>query len=493
MRALQPVRGTQDLLPEAARRHRRVVESARAAAELYGFAEMATPIFEFTEVFARPIGEHTDIVAKEMYTFNDRGGEEVTLRPENTAGVVRSVISNGLAQSVPLKFFYSGPMFRYERPQKGRFRQFHQIGVELIGVAQPQADIEVIALGSRILDALGIGERVELELNTLGDPASRAAYREALVCYFSARVSELSEDSRRRLERNPLRIFDSKEETDQRVARDAPPFADYLNAESRDFFDQVRAGLDRLGIYNRVNPRLVRGLDYYTHTAFEFVTRDLGAQGTVMGGGRYDGLVELMGGPALPGVGWAAGIERLAMLIAAPPPPRRPVAVVPIGEAAEGAALTLAEVLRNNGCPVDLSYSGNVARRMRRANQINARVAVLIGEDEIARNVVALRDLDSGEQNEVPMDQSLSELRARLPGALLLSAQYGIVFRSASGAARPPPCRAARRARQQRAHGRRFCKIVEGIQRSEPDRRRDRCAAPRPRRANLALGSRPIE
>jgi histidyl-tRNA synthetase len=414
MRPMQPVRGTQDLLPEAARRHRRVSETARAAAELYGFAEMATPIFEFTEVFARPIGEHTDIVAKEMYTFSDRGGEEVTLRPENTAGVVRAVLSNGLVQSVPLKFFYSGPMFRYERPQKGRFRQFHQIGVELIGVAQPQADIEVIASGRRILDALGIGDRVVLELNTLGDVESRAAYREALVSYFSARASELSADSERRLERNPLRIFDSKEETDQRVARDAPAFADYLNAESRRFFDRVRAGLDRLGLIYRLNPRLVRGLDYYTHTAFEFVTADLGAQGTVMGGGRYDGLVEMMGGPALPGIGWAAGIERLAMLIAEPPPLPRPIAVVPIGEAAEGAALTLAELLRNNGCSVDLGYSGNVARRMRRANNVNARVAVLIGEEEIARNVVALRDLDSGEQTEVPMDPSLSELRARL-------------------------------------------------------------------------------
>jgi len=414
MRPMQPVRGTQDLLPEAARRHRRVSETARAAAELYGFAEMATPIFEFTEVFARPIGEHTDIVAKEMYTFSDRGGEEVTLRPENTAGVVRAVLSNGLVQSVPLKFFYSGPMFRYERPQKGRFRQFHQIGVELIGVAQPQADIEVIASGRRILDALGIGDRVVLELNTLGDVESRAAYREALVSYFSARASELSADSQRRLERNPLRIFDSKEETDQRVAGDAPAFADYLNAESRHFFDRVRAGLDRLGLIYRLNPRLVRGLDYYTHTAFEFVTADLGAQGTVMGGGRYDGLVEMMGGPALPGIGWAAGIERLAMLIAEPPPLPRPIAVVPIGEAAEGAALTLAELLRNNGCSVDLGYSGNVARRMRRANNVNARVAVLIGEEEIARNVVALRDLDSGEQTEVPMDPSLSELRARL-------------------------------------------------------------------------------
>jgi histidyl-tRNA synthetase len=414
MRSLHPVRGTQDLLPEAARRHRQVSETARAMAELYRFVEMATPIFEFTEVFARPIGEHTDIVAKEMYTFTDRGGEEVTLRPENTAGVVRAVLSNGLVQSLPLKFFYSGPMFRYERPQKGRFRQFHQIGVELIGVPQPQADVEVIALGRRVLDALGIGDRVVLELNTLGDSESRSAYREALISYFSARASELSEDSRRRLERNPLRIFDSKEETDQRVALDAPAFADYQNAEVRRFFDRVCAGLDRLGMSYRLNPRLVRGLDYYTHTAFEFVTADLGAQGTVMGGGRYDGLVEMMGGPALSGIGWAAGIERLAMLIAEPPPPPRPIAVVPIGEAAEGEALTLAEVLRNDGWVVDLGYSGNVARRMRRANNANARAAVLIGEAELTRNVVALRDLDSGEQMEVPIEPSLSELRARL-------------------------------------------------------------------------------
>jgi len=415
MRSLQPVRGTQDLLPEMARRHRRITELARDIAELYGFAEIATPIFEFTEVFSRPIGETSDIVAKEMYSFTDRGGEEITLRPENTAGVVRAVLSDGLLQNTPLKFFYSGPMFRYERPQKGRFRQFHQIGVELIGVAQPQADIEVIALGSRILDALGIRQHTVLELNTLGDPASRAGYREALIAYFSRRVSELSEDSRRRLERNPLRIFDSKEESDQRVSLEAPIFDDYINTPSRDFFARVRDGLDRLGIGYRLNPRLVRGLDYYSHTAFEFATSDLGAQGTVIGGGRYDGLIEMMGGPEMPGVGWAAGIERLAMLIAEPAGPPRPIAVVPIGEAAEGAALTLAEVLRNNGCAVDLSYSGNVARRMRRANRINARAAVLIGEDEIARNVVALRDLDSGEQVEVPIENlSLSELRARL-------------------------------------------------------------------------------
>ena len=410
MRSLQPVRGTQDLLPDAARRHRHIAETARDAAELYGFAEIATPIFEFTEVFSRPIGETSDIVTKEMYSFVDRGGEEITLRPENTAGVVRAVLSDGLLQSVPVKFFYTGPMFRYERPQKGRFRQFHQIGVELIGVAQPQADVEVIALGSRVLEALGIGQRVALELNTLGDLASRSAYREALVSYFSRRASELSEDSRRRLERNPMRIFDSKEESDRQVSIEAPIFDDYLNADSRDFFSLVRRGLDRLRIEYRLNSRLVRGLDYYSHTAFEFVTSDLGAQGTVIGGGRYDGLFEVMGGPSTPGVGWAAGIERLAMLIDDPPPPRRPVALVPVGEAGELVALQLAEELRRAGFPVDLGYSGNLARRLRRANKIGARAAVLIGENEVERGVVALRDLDSGAQVEVPV----AELPSRL-------------------------------------------------------------------------------
>ncbi len=414
MRALQPVRGTQDLLPETARRHRRVGDVARTLAELYGFAEIATPVFEFTEVFSRPIGEATDIVAKEMYTFVDRGGEEITLRPENTAGVVRAVLSNGLSQSTPLKFFYNGPMFRYERPQRGRFRQFHQIGVELLGVAQPQADVEVIALGQRILKKLGLGERVTLELNTLGDPDSRALYRRALLDYFAARRTELSEDSRRRLETNPLRILDSKDVGDIRINAAAPTFDQYLNPQSHDFFMRVREGLERIGIAYRLNPHLVRGLDYYTHSVFEFVTADLGAQGTVLAGGRYDGLVELMGGPAMAGAGWAAGIERLALLLAEPPMPPRPVAVVPIGDAAEAMAPTVAETLRDGGFPVDLGYSGNLQRRMRRANRVNARAAILIGADEAARNVVTVRDLDSGAQGEVPLDRSLSELRARL-------------------------------------------------------------------------------
>jgi histidyl-tRNA synthetase len=414
MHSLQPVRGTQDLLPEMARRHRRVVETARAVAELYLYAEIATPIFEFTEVFARPIGETSDIVTKEMYTFTDRGGEEVTLRPENTAGVVRAVLSNALVQRAPLKLFYSGPMFRYERPQKGRFRQFHQIGVELLGVAGAQGDVEIIALGHRLLEALGVRAETVLQLNTLGDPESRTRYREALVAYFSARLPELSEDSRRRLERNPLRIFDSKEESDRRVSADAPAFSDYLNDASRDFFARVCDGLDALGIAYRHNPRLVRGLDYYTHTAFEFVTESLGAQGTVLGGGRYDGLIELMGGPSMPGVGWAAGIERLSMLIAEPPPPPRPVAIVPVGEAGERAGLPLAERLRDAGLVTDLGYSGNLVRRMRRADRIAARAAVLLGEDEIARGAATVRDLDTGIQSEVP----LAELPARLKALL---------------------------------------------------------------------------
>lgn len=403
MSSLQPVRGTQDLLPAQMRRHRAVSDTARRVAERYGFEEMATPIFEFTEVFERPIGETTDIVSKEMYTFTDRGNEQITLRPENTAGVVRAVLSNGLTQATPLKFFYSGPMFRYERPQKGRFRQFHQIGIELIGQAQSQADIEVIATGARILDELGILARTELELNTLGDSESRQAYRAALVAYYGGHLADLSEDSRRRLERNPLRILDSKDESDKRVNAGAPAYSDYLNAQSRAFFDAVRRGLDALGIAYRISPKLVRGLDYYCHTAFEFVTTDLGAQGTVMGGGRYDGLVGLMGGPDTPGVGWAAGIERLAMLIAEPSGPARPVAIIPVGDASEVPALQLAEQLRRAGFVVDQGYAGNVGRRMKRANKIAARVAILLGEDELKRDVATLRDLDTGEQQEVAL------------------------------------------------------------------------------------------
>jgi histidyl-tRNA synthetase len=412
MPALQPVRGTQDLLPDVARRHRLVRETALRLAQLYGFAEIDIPIFEFTEVFARPIGEHTDIVAKEMYSLKDRGGEDLSLRPEFTAGLVRAVLSNSLTQSTPLKFFASGPVFRYERPQKGRYRQFHQIDAEILGVPQAQADIEVIALARRILNALGIGDRVMLELNTLGDPPSRAAYRDALVAYFSARRSDLSEDSRRRLEVNPLRILDSKDPGDTRINEDAPAFEDYLNFESRQFFADVRLGLDWLGIRYNLNSRLVRGLDYYTHTVFEFVTTDLGSQGTVLAGGRYDGLVELMGGPSMAGVGWAAGIERLALLIDEPEKPARPIAIVPIGLITDQPVLELAEELRAADFVVDLGYSGNVQRRMRRADRIGARAALMIGNDEVAANSVTVRDLDTGQQNTISRPELVAKLKA---------------------------------------------------------------------------------
>ncbi len=409
-RTLQPVRGTQDLLPAAMRRHRAVVETARGHAVRFGYDEIATPIFEFTDVFARPIGETTDIVMKEMYSFADKGGEEVTLRPENTAGVVRAVISNALTQSLPLRFFYHGPMFRYERPQKGRFRQFHQIGVELIGVKEPQGDVEVIALGADILRALGVLERTELRLNTLGDPESRGGYRDALVKYFSAHVHKLSEDSRKRLERNPLRILDSKDAADIALSAGAPHFEDYLTPASHDFFRRVRDSLDAIGIRYVLDPRLVRGLDYYTHTAFEFITTELGSQGAVLAGGRYDGLMGVMGGPETPGVGWAGGIERLALMIAEPPAPPRPIALVPIGAKAEALALRLAQELRRDGFAVDLAYSGNLQKRMRRADRIKARAAVIVGEDELKSGRAALRDLDAGTQVEVP----LAALKERL-------------------------------------------------------------------------------
>ena len=410
MSKLQPVRGTHDLLPDRARAFRRVADTARTVAGRYGYHEMATPIFEFSEVFKRTLGDTSDIVTKEMYTFTDRSGAEVTLRPEGTAGVARAVISGGLAQHMPLKYFYAGPMFRYERPQKGRLRQFHQIGVELLGVAEPLGDVEVIALGAAILQELGVAGQTTLELNTLGNAGSREAYRGVLVDYLEARRDELSEDSVSRLGRNPLRVLDSKDPGDRAVVAEAPLLGDSLDAESAEFFASVRAGLDRLGIAYTLNPRLVRGLDYYCHTAFEFTTDALGAQGAIIAGGRYDGLVAQMGGPETAGIGWAGGIERLSMLADEPAPPPRPIALVPIGPEAEVETLAIADRLRRAGLVVELGYRGNLKRRLSRADRLNARAAVLVGEDELARDVATVRDLDSGEQEEI----ALSALAGRL-------------------------------------------------------------------------------
>ena len=392
------------------RRYRHVVGVARAVAERYGYLEIATPIFEFSEVFKRTLGDTSDIVTKEMYSFTDKGGEALTLRPEATAGIVRALISGGLRQHLPLKFFTYGPMFRYERPQAGRMRQFHQLDIELLGIAQPAGDIEVIACGAAILRDLGLLDRTALELNTLGDTESRGAYRKALVDYFTGHKDKLSQDSRDRLTRNPLRILDSKEEVDRKLIEGAPVFGDFMNEGSKDFFATVRAGLDALGIAYQLNSRLVRGLDYYCHTAFEFTTTELGAQGTVLGGGRYDGLAALMGGAATPGIGWAAGIERICMMLTNDLRARRPIAVVPVGEAAATKAAAVAERLRRAGYAIELGYGGNLGKRLKRADKLGAAAAIILGEDELAKGAASLRDLDSGEQTTVP----LADLEERL-------------------------------------------------------------------------------
>jgi histidyl-tRNA synthetase len=407
---LQPVRGTRDLIGEDQRRHQFVIEAARRIAANYGYDEWATPIFEDTRVFSRSLGETSDVVMKEMYTFEDRGGDAVTLRPEGTAAVCRALVSNGLTQSLPQKVFYAGPMFRYDRPQKGRFRQFHQIGLELIGPAEPLADAEVIACAWDVINALGIADDVVLELNTLGDKESRQAYRDALVAYFTQHQAALSQDSLARLDRNPMRILDSKDAGDRNLVAGAPIIAGHLTDAAASFYAAVKCFLTQFGVPYRENPRIVRGLDYYGHTAFEFITTRLGAQDAVGGGGRYDGLVAAMGGPQVPAVGWALGVDRLVMLLREPPPAPATVAVVPVGDSAEATALNVLQTLRHAGIRAEMAYRGNLRRRLERANRIGARAAVILGDDDIARGVAQVKNLATGEQEAV----ALPEIAARL-------------------------------------------------------------------------------
>lgn len=409
---LQPVRGTHDILPDDYERFRHVVDTARQAAFLFGYREMATPIFEFTDVFARSMGETSDVVSKEMYSFTDKGGESLTLRPEYTAGICRAFISNGLQQHVPFKVFGWGPMFRFERPQKGRQRQFHQIDVEVIGAPEPQADVEVISVAAEILRRLGILDKCILELNTLGDPESRVGYRDALVKYFSGHVEKLSEDSRKRLEKNPLRILDSKDEGDRVLVANAPLIQDYLTPAAAEFFKAVQDGLTANGVPFKVSPRLVRGLDYYTHTAFEFTTDMLGAQGTVLAGGRYDGLVEQLGGKPTPGIGWAGGIERLVMLSDPKPVMAPTVAIVPIGDKAEIEAAKIAATLRRADIAVELAYKGNAGKRFKRADKLGCSHAIVIGDDELAKGVAKVKDLKSGAEAEVAIATLVAQLKA---------------------------------------------------------------------------------
>jgi histidyl-tRNA synthetase len=408
----QPVRGTQSLLGEDADRLAAVVAAFDRLRRLYGFKRVEVPVLEPTDVFARTMGETTDVVSKEMYSFEDRSGDSVTMRPEFTAGIARAYLSEGWQQHAPLKVATHGPTFRYERPQKGRFRQFHQLDAEIIGTDDPQADVELLAFADQLLKDLGIGGSAILKLNTLGDPETRSAWRNALYEHFSAHASALSEESRARLERNPLRILDSKGHSDWPVVDSAPVIDDFLTSEAADFFARVTAGLDSAGIGWERAPRLVRGLDYYRHTAFEFITDELGAQGTVLAGGRYDGLMEALGGPATPAVGWAAGIERLAMLIDAPDAERPGVVLIPLGERAEAASLRVLADLRRQGVAADMAYRGNMKKRLSRANSAGARFALIVGDDELDRGEAQLKNLQSGEQSAIPLDRVAEALRA---------------------------------------------------------------------------------
>ena len=398
------VRGTQDIVGDEQRRFAHVLATFERVRALYCFQRVDIPVFEATEVFARSIGETTDVVSKEMYTFPDRGGDSLTLRPEFTAGLARAYLTEGWQQYAPLKLATSGPVFRYERPQKGRYRQFHQIDAEVIGAPEPAADVELLVLADQLLRELGI-EGVTLQLNTLGDQATRDAWRQALVDHFEAHRGDLSDDSLTRLAKNPLRILDSKDPRDRPAADSAPDIDAYLTAEARAFFDAVTAGLDAAGVAWSRNARLVRGLDYYRHTAFEFVTDRLGAQGTVLAGGRYDGLIGSLGGPETPGVGWAAGVERLAMLLDEPGPTSIDVVVVALGDAAQRKATRILRRLRDKGVKADMAYRGNLKRQLARADALGASAALIIGDDELQSGRIRTKLLWDGRQISLPEDR----------------------------------------------------------------------------------------
>jgi histidyl-tRNA synthetase len=377
----QAVRGTQDMFGETEERFAHVVATFERVRRLYGFKGLQLPVIEPTAVFSRSLGEATDVVSKEMYSFEDRGGDSITLRPEFTAGIARAYLTNGWQQFAPMKLSVHGPLFRYERPQKGRYRQFHQIDAEIIGAAEPSADVELLVMADQLLKELGINDGVTLQLNTLGDTPSRDAWRAALVGYFNDHKGALSEDSLARLEKNPLRILDSKDPKDRPIADAAPVIDDYLSGEAQDFFGTVTAGLDAAGVAWTRNAALVRGLDYYRHTAFEFVTDRLGAQGTVLGGGRYDGLIENLGGPATPAVGWAAGIERLGMLIDAVPTQQIEAMIVLENDAGLGYAFALLRQLRQAGISADMIATGSPKKRYDKAVKQSPAAILRVNED----------------------------------------------------------------------------------------------------------------
>ena len=391
-------RGTADLFPPESGRWQAFERVVHAVAHRYGYGEIRTPLFESTELFVRGVGETTDIVEKEMYTFADKGDRSLTLRPEWTAPVVRAVLEHNLLAQGPQRLYYIGPMFRYERPQAGRYRQAHQFGVECFGFAGPEADVETIALAAEVLRAHDLG--VTVSINSIGDDVCRPRYRAALHAHFAPHRASLSADSQRRLERNPLRILDSKAPEDRTLVESAPTMLDVLCEPCAAHFARVCALLDGVGVAYRVDPRIVRGLDYYTRTVFEFVSSDLGAQSTLCAGGRYDGLVASLGGPETPGVGFALGIERFLMILAkrgiGGVAPRDGIAVVALGEAARARAVPLLAALRRSsgGVAITIDYGdAKIATQFKKADRVNARAALVIGEDELAGGTVVVRDL----------------------------------------------------------------------------------------------------
>lgn len=402
MGEIKAIRGTRDILPSEVGYWQKIEQLATKILSQAGYQEIRPPIFEATSLFERGIGEGTDVVGKEMYTFADKGDRSCTLRPEGTASVVRAYIENKLySNSMVQRLWYSGAMFRYERPQAGRQRQFHQIGVELLGSGDPRADVEAIAIATEILQSLGL-KSLKLDLNSVGQSEDRAAYREALVNYLSPYKDELDQDSQERLSRNPLRILDSKDKKTQAIAQNAPRIIDYLGEKSLKHFERVQQLLTDLGIEYKINPRLVRGLDYYTHTAFEIQSEDLGAQATVCGGGRYDSLVQQLGGPETPAIGWAMGMERLILLLQKL---EKPTTIAPDfylvsqGETAEAQALVLASSLRKLEFKVELDLSGSAfSKQLKRADRSGAQATLLIGEEEAANKKAQLKWMASGKQ-----------------------------------------------------------------------------------------------
>jgi histidyl-tRNA synthetase len=421
---IQPIRGMNDVLPAQIGAWQKLERCARELLESYGYEEIRVPIVEHTALFKRAIGEYTDVVEKEMYTFADQGGESLTLRPEATAGIMRALISNGMLRGQRHKLWCVGPMFRHERPQKGRYRQFNQIDVEAVGIPGPDVDAELIALTARLWRRLGI-ERVRLEINSLGTPESRRAYREMLVAYFRAHEGALDADSRRRLEGNPLRILDSKNPEMSEIIAGAPILTEHLDAQSREHFTAVTTALTSIGIPFRINPRLVRGLDYYSRTVFEWITDALGAQDAVCSGGRYDGLIAQLGGEPTPGIGFAMGVERVVELLVqagqAPAAAPADVYVVVSGAKATAAGIGLVERLRDElpALRFDLNLGGgNFKAQFRRADRSGAAVALILGDDELTRGVAGVKPLrNEAGQSECPLPELAAAIQAALAGA----------------------------------------------------------------------------